>query len=388
MGVKIQEIFTEYYSEFEATHPLPYYVRKAAHKIIACRTASLGGHVQECPEGHYQRVWYNSCKHRACNQCSGIQVENWLDKQTARLLSTDHYHVIFTIPHQLNELWLLNVEVMTSLFFSSVQKTLLGILRSKRFYGVEPGMIATLQTWGETLFLHPHIHCLVTGGGLTEEGTWKSKEGYLVHVETLKEVFRGKFLDGLHNLAYQGKLKIMSGVEFYQVHQLLRKLRKKNWNVHICERYSHGQGVITYLARYIRGGPISNKRLISCKDNKVRFFYDDNQDKNERNIPQRKVMELANEEFIQRFLLHIPKPGTKVVRFYGLYASTKSQELEKCRELLGQAPLEEVENLKWQDYCEKQRKEHPEVCPLCGARLMNGGTILPERQIKKKKIAA
>jgi hypothetical protein len=378
MGLTIQNIFSQYYSQYEKTHSLPFHARRAAENIIKCRTATLGGHIQKCPEEHYQRIWYNSCKHRGCTQCAGIKREEWITTQKSRLVDCDYYHVIFTIPHDFNELWLLNTRIMTNLLFKCAKESLFGMLANKDFLGAEPGMIATLQTWGEDLNLHPHIHSLVTAGGLTEEVTWKdSKKGFLVPVKTLMKIFRAKFLDGMKHLFNKGELKIPVGTKEYKIVNLFEKLKKIKWNVFICERYSHGEGVVTYLGRYIKGGPFSNKRLICCKDGMVSFYYDDNCDKNEKNMAKRKIMKLTVEEFIRRFLLHIPEPRVKVVRYYGIYGNKKEKELKKCYKLKGKLKSEEPEKLTWQDYCEKKGSDHPELCPVCGAKLIICQTILP-----------
>jgi Transposase zinc-binding domain/Putative transposase len=160
------------YAAFAQSHQVPGYVRKAVWALRACRTAVLGGHVQRCPDGHFERVWYNSCRHRLCPQCAWLQVERWLDQQRARLLACDHYHVIFTMPSELHDLWQANVAVMTTLLFAGVRDTLLELLGDEAYLGAKPGIIATLHTWTQTLLLHPHVHCLLTGGGLTESGDW------------------------------------------------------------------------------------------------------------------------------------------------------------------------------------------------------------------------
>ena len=193
--VTLQDIFQRGFPAYEQRHPLPWHVRKAARAIMQCRTAALGGHVQACPDGHFSRIWYNSCKHRSCPQCAFLQVERWLAKQQARLLDCDHYHVIFTLPHDLNCLWLDNVGLMTSLLFRAVRDTLLALLGDPKHLGARPGMIATLHTWSQTLVLHPHIHCLVTGGGLSAEGQWVAvRNGFLLPSRVVMAVFRGKFL--------------------------------------------------------------------------------------------------------------------------------------------------------------------------------------------------
>ena len=168
--VTLQTIFQDAFPAYEALYPLPVHVRKAARAIMQCRTAALGGHVQACPDGHVSRIWYNSCRHRSCPQCAYLQTERWLVPQQTRLLACDHYHVIFTLPHALNPLWLANVPRMTTLLFQTVRDTLGTLLAAPKYLGAQPGILMALPTWSQTLVLHPHVHCLVTGGA--DPGEW------------------------------------------------------------------------------------------------------------------------------------------------------------------------------------------------------------------------
>src|SRR6266568_302902 len=196
--VTLQDICCASYPAYERTHPLPAHVRRAARAIMQCRTAALGGHVQACPDGHVSRVWYNSCRHRSCPQCASLQTERWLTLQHARLLACDHYHVICTLPHDLNPLWLANVPVMTTLLFQAVRDTLGALLADPKDLGAQPGILAALHTWSQTLVLHPHVHCLVTGGGVTPDGHWKAvRHGFLLPARVVMAVFRGKRLDAI-----------------------------------------------------------------------------------------------------------------------------------------------------------------------------------------------
>src|SRR5215467_9573460 len=193
--VTLQTIFQAAFPAYEQRHALPAHVRRAAHAIMQCRTAALGGHVQACPDGHMSRIWYNSCRHRSCPRCAYLQTECWLALQRARLLACDHYHVIFTLPHDLNPLWLANVPVMTTLLFQAVRATLSALLADPKYLGAQPGIMAALHTWSQTLVLHPHVHCLVTGGGLTPTGQWVAvRNGFLLPVRVVMAVFRGKLL--------------------------------------------------------------------------------------------------------------------------------------------------------------------------------------------------
>ena len=193
--VTLHMIFHDAFPAYAQNHPLPAHVRTAARALMQCRTAALGGHIQACPDGHVARVWYNSCRHRSCPQCAYLQTERWLTLQRARLLACDHYHVIFTLPHELNPLWLANVPVMTTLLLQAARATLCTLLAAPKYLGAQPGIIAALHTWSQTLVLHPHLHCLVTGGGLTPDGQWRAvRNGFLLPARVVMAVFRGKML--------------------------------------------------------------------------------------------------------------------------------------------------------------------------------------------------
>src|SRR5215211_8719754 len=273
--VTLQTIFQDAFPAYEQTHLLPTHVRRAARAIMQCRTAALGGHVQACPDGHMARIWYNSCRHRSCPQCAYLQTERWLALQQTRLLACDHYHVIFTLPHELNPLWLANVPVMTTLLFQAVRDTLLDLLADPKYLGAQPGILAALHTWSQTLVLHPHVHCLVTGGGLTADGSWKAvRNGFLLPARVVMAVLRGKMLDALRRAFARDALVLPEAMRPQQFFNLLNRLghpTQTRWNVHIMERYAHGAGVVTYLARYLRGGPLKNARLVAYDGDCVTF---------------------------------------------------------------------------------------------------------------------
>lgn len=366
--ITVQTILAENYSTYLRIHKLTTDQLKAIYRLINCRTEMMGGHIEACPEGHYKRIRYNSCKHRTCAMCSATKIDEWIEKKKAQLLATKHYHVIFTIPHELNELWIINTKVMAELLFDSAWEVLHSMMKNEDFLGATPGVLATLQTWGETMTLHPHIHMLVTGGGIDEKGNWKSsKDNYLVPVKTLMNLFRARYIRLLQKETYKAKIKPPKGTSYKEVQDLLRSLREKDWNVYIGKEYSYGEGVAIYLGRYVRGGPISNKRLKSYQDKEVEFYYDDN---HEKDLAQkRKVMKVTAEEFIRRLLMHVPPEGFKTVRNYGIYASSKREDLNKCRAKFGQKSYEEIiEDIKgaaWlEDLIEEQNR-----CPKCGKKL-------------------
>jgi len=364
-SITLQSIFGEHFGAYAATRRLPLRFHKAAAALMACRTAALGGHVQACPAGHEQRVWYNSCKHRACPQCAYLEIERWLAAQQARLLSCDHYHVVFTIPRELHELWRFNRRTFADLLFRAARDTLFTLLEDPRYLGATPGVIAALHTWGRTLCLHPHVHCLVTGGGIRPDGTWKRvRGGFLLPVRVVKALFRGKLLAALRAGLTRGTLRLPDGVRAQAMLNALNRLGRVRWNVYLKERYPHGRGVVTYLGRYLRGGPIANARLRAADTDTVTFGYTDHRD------GKRKAMTLSAADFLGRVLEHVPPPGTHGVRAYGLYATSKRAVLDRARHALGQPPAEPPPVLTWQDVWIGDGETDPTRCSVCGRPLV------------------
>ena len=377
--VTLQTIFQDAFPAYEQTHPLPAHVRKAARALMQCRTAALGGHIQACPDGHVTRVWYNSCRHRSCPQCTYLQTERWLALQQARLLACDHYHVIFTLPHDLHPLWLANVPVMTPLFFQAVRDTLSTLLADSKYLGAQPGIIAALHTWSQTLVLHPHVHCLVTGGGLTPAGQWVAvRNGFLLPARVVMAVFRGKMVAAIRQTFARGALALPEPMRPQSLVNLLNRLghpTKTPWHVRIMERYRHGTGVVTYLARYLRGGPIKNARLVAWDGDRVTLLHRARHEEaaGGRPAPQRLTLSVA--DFLQRWLQHVPVPQTRVVRCYRLYHHTYAEPLSPCRAALGQPPADVPGRLDWQTAYTPWGDGHPERCPTCGQFLVCTGVI-------------
>ena len=377
--ITLQTIFQDAFPAYEQRHALPAHVRRAAHALMQCRTAALGGHIQACPDGHVSRVWYNSCRHRSCPQCAYLQTERWLAFQQARLLACDHYHVIFTLPHELNPLWLANVSVMTSLLFQAVRDTLGTLLAEPKYLGAQPGIIAALHTWSQTLLLHPHLHCLITGGGLTPAGQWRAvRNGFLLPARVVMTVFRGKMVAAIRQTCARGAFALPEAMRPQQLFNLLNRLghpRQTKWNVRIMERYRHGAGVVTYLARYLRGGPIPNARLVAWDGERVTFSYRPRSEETDGGKPAPQRMTLPVADFLQRWLLHVPAPQSRVVRCYGLYHHTHAEALGHCRAQVGQPPVVIPVALDWQTACAQRGDMHPERCPTCGQRLVCTGVI-------------
>jgi Putative transposase/Transposase zinc-binding domain len=390
-----QTIFQDAFPAYEQTHPLPAHVRRAARAIMQCRTAALGGHIQACPDGHMARIWYNSCRHRACPHCAYLQTERWLALQQARLLACDHSHVIFTLPHDLNALWLANVPVMSTLLFQAVRDTLHTLRADPKYLGAHPGIIAALHTWSQTLLLHPHLHCLVTGGGLTPAGQWVAvRNGFLLPARVVRAVFRGKMVDALRQTFARGELVLPAPLRPQHLVNLLNRLGhppKTKWNVRIMERYRHGAGVVTYLARYLRGGPLKNARLVAWDGERVTFSYRPCSEETDGGKPAPQRMTLPVADFLQRWLQHVPVPQTRVIRSYGLYHALQAEALTLCRTALGQPPVVVPVCLDWQTVCAQRGDAHPERCPACGQVLVCTGVIprggAPPRMLAEERAA-
>ncbi|MFQ5334718.1 MAG: transposase [Flavobacteriales bacterium] len=224
--------------------------------------------------------------------------------------------------------------------------------------------MATLHTWSRTLIEHAHIHCLVTEGGLSKDSHWKKRNnGYLLPVRAVMPVFRGKMLAYVHRAIEKGELTIPETMSFQKWKNLRNKLGRKKWNVHIRERYEYGKGVLSYLSRYIRGGAISNRRIVSYKNGEVTFRC-------RTGRRSKDTMSIPVERFMKRYFNHVPEPYTKIVRYYGLYAPTANEDLEECRRQLCQQPIQVIEEIDWQSYCGKRGNKHPEQCPVCGRKLL------------------
>jgi hypothetical protein len=311
-----------------------------------------------------------------------LQIAQWLERQRARLLSCEHYHVIFTLPRELNPLWLANVRELAAVLFHAGWATLSELLGDPKYLGATPGMLAALHTWGQTLVLHPHLHCLVTGGGLTGD-TWHAvRNGYLVPARVVMPVFRGKVLAAVHHALDAGQLTLPPQMTLPQLRMRLNRLGRQPWHVQIMTRYAHGQGVATYLARYLRGGPLKPGRVVAWDEQTVTFRYTDNQDPDAQGRGKRKLLTLGVAEFLQRWFLHVPPPGLQVVRAYGLYAPTKQAALTQARQTLGQPSVTVPPRLHWQSYCAQRGAQHPERCPVCGQRLIRTATVPPDRNTR------
>lgn len=376
MSLTVQCLLKQHLLHFAAGHPLSCDMLAAAVRLRDCRTAAMGGHINRCPQGHFEQIAYNSCRHRCCPQCNGLARARWLDGWRARLLDSPHYHTIFTTPHEFLPLWRYNKAVFADTLFAAASQTLSELLDDPKYLGARVGQLAALHTWSQTLAGHVHLHVLVTAGGLDKQGGWvEAKKSCLLPRKVLMIKFRGKFRAMLLEKLATGELKVPPDTTAARLRGLLNKLGRMVWNVKILERYDHGVGVTTYLANYLKGGPIGNHRLICQREGRVYFRYrvsarPDSNNNGQRN--RQSVMSLSVDEFLGRLLEHVPPRRFQTVRGYGLYSGNQHSHLDEARTALGQQPrpAEPPAPQSWQEFCESAGMTNVGKCPTCGVALV------------------
>ncbi len=351
--------------------------RRALDDLTACRTAALGGHVLECPECGHREVSYNSCGNRHCPKCQATAAARWLEAQAADLLETPYFHVVFTLPSALGPVALANPRVVYGLLMRAAAATLLEVAANPKHLGAEVGVLAVLHTWGQNLALHPHVHCVVTGGGLAPDASrWVAgRDDFFLPVRILSRVFRGKFLSGLRTAFRRGKLRFPGHLAALarpeQFHRLLAETVRTEWVVYAKPPFGGPATVLKYLARYTHRAAISNHRLISLADGRVTFRW-----KDYAHGGRRGAMTLDAVEFVRRFLMHVLPTGFVRVRHYGLLANRHRREkLARCRELLGMTVTPQADPAPADpDPITPPGREATvtptRVCPRCGAGRM------------------
>jgi hypothetical protein len=308
--------------------------RKILRNIEQCRTAALGGHKDTCDNCGYEQISYNSCRDRHCPKCQSLKKAQWLEQRKRRLLPVGYFHVVFTLPQALHGLALANKALMYQLLFKAASKTLLTIARDQKHLGAQVGFTAILHTWGQQLGFHPHLHCVVTGGGLSLDGLrWvHGRDTFFLPVKVLGKLFRGKFLHELRMARATGKLRVnaVQG-EIVRWKNLLDNLYRLQWVVYAKAPFAGPEHVYRYLGRYTHRVAISNHRLVSLTEGKVQFHWRDYADGQKK-----KTLTLDAVEFIRRFLLHALPPRFVRIRHYGLLAGKNVKtKLVLARELLG-----------------------------------------------------
>ncbi len=369
------DIFRRHGPAFRARHRLPLQQLRLMGAIESCRTATLGGHVERCSHCPHQRISYNSCRNRHCPKCQNLERNRWLERRQAELLPVPYFHAVFTIPDQLNALALRNKAVVYGLLFQSSAQTLLTIAGDPRHLGARIGFFSILHTWGQNLLLHPHVHCVVPGGGLSPDGQrWIAcRPGFFLSVRVLSRLFRRLFLEALRRAFDKGQLQ-----EAGDLCPLLAQLSKREWVVYAKPPFGGPAQVLDYLGRYTHRVALSNNRLLGMDGEQVKFRY-----KNYRaqHKDRHRTMTLEAGEFIRRFLLHTIPPGFPRIRHYGLLASRQKQaNLARCRQLLtGAQPPEAPLAPPAQASSEPDLMAPYLRCPACGTGQMQRVEVLLPR---------
>ena len=319
---ELADVFRQYGQSYQRTRHVSVSEQKVIRAVSVCRTQELGGHLQRCDCCGFERPVYNSCRNRHCPKCQSLAKAQWLEKQTAELLPVGYYHLVFTLPHELNRLILANKKILLAFLFKAVSQTLLefGQTRLKGTLGI----IAVLHTWDQTLKDHFHLHCLVPAGALSfDQNRWISaRKSFLFPVKALSRVFRGKFLSLLQQARDRGKVQA--------INDGIKAARPKNWIVYAKKPFGSPRTVLDYLGRYTHRVALSNDRILKIENGTVLLSYRDRKDGD-----RKKTMPLGAHEFIRRFLLHVLPDGFMRIRHFGFLANrSKKHLLAQCRKLL------------------------------------------------------
>ena len=390
-GHELADIFRQYGEEYRRTHKLTAEQKKAMHDIEFCRTHVFGHHVDECDVCGHLEKGFNSCRNRNCPKCqSGVQMQ-WVEDRLDQLLPVPYYHIVFTLPNLIFLIAIYNQKLVYDLLFASVAATLKVFGLDPTWLGADIGFTAVLHTWGQTLVHHPHIHIIIPAGGLNAEGKWVAApygERFLFPKNALADVFQGKFVAGLKKLYYGGELELPGdlGERFADVDAFegwINTLVADRWIVFIQSPMIGPEAVVRYLGRYTHRTAISNRRILSIDNGQISFSYKDYADRQTGSgQPKQKVMTLSADEFITRFLYHIPPKGYHRIRHYGFLANGQAEKkLANIREQVG-APL--PTQLSEGSETVTGAEAHRAICPHCGQGRMipilivhPWGTIVP-----------
>jgi hypothetical protein len=355
--LELADILRAHAPAYVEQHPLTGFQARAIRAIVACRTPELGGQRYHCPACDHDEVRFHSCGNRHCPKCQALAKERWVAAQVAEVLPVEHFHVVFTLPHAIHAV--APTPGVDALLFASAAQTLLDFARNPKWLGAEPAITAILHTWDQRLQMHRHVHCLVSGGGLTAEGAWvNAKPHFLFPVRALSHVFRGKFLAALAARLKTGELRLPPDQE---PDTLLAELTRQDWVVYAKPPFAGPTQVLAYLGRYTHRTAIGNQRLVSLESGVVRFRWRDR-----AHADQVRVMALPAEAFIHRFLLHVLPKGFQRIRHFGLLANRhKAACLAQARAALDLPPPEPVVKETVADFARRVLGVDIQRCPVC-----------------------
>jgi hypothetical protein len=337
--LEVADIFRRY-GAAERERSLTSTQRRVVQAIATCRTAALGGHVEACERCEHRRIAYNSCRNRHCPKCQSLARAAWIEARQSELLEVEYFHVVFTLPEEIAAIAYQNKTVLYNLLFAATAETLCTLAADPRRLGARIGFFAVLHTWGQNLLHHPHLHCVVPGGGLSADGQrWVAcRRGFFLPVRVLSRFFRRRFLELLEEAFDAERLKFFSALEPLRDRSAFRAylapLRQKDWVVYAKPPFAGPAQVLDYVGRYTHRVAISNHRLLDIEAGNVTFRW-----KDYRHGNAQKTMTLAAGEFIRRFLLHVLPSGLKRIRYYGFLGNRyRAEKLARCRQLLQMRP--------------------------------------------------
>ena len=385
-AIRLADIFNAHFDEYLQKYgkqPAEHY--RAANAIMNCRTERLGSHIYECENCHEPQTHFHSCRNRHCPRCQGYASMQWVQSRVNEMLPVSYFHAVFTIPSELNPFALRNKSEVYSILFRAVKDTLQQLALQDRWLGAKIGFIAVLHTWGQNLQDHPHLHCIIPAGGLrTKDNQWKHcKNNFFVHVDVMKQVYRGKFMEYFKQALHKEEIKFHGVLQEYsdqsKLSTLIDRLYKKDWVVYIKPSFASPQAVLNYLGNYTHRVALSEKRILSFENGKVTFSYTDYSDNN-----QRKTMTVSAVEFIRRFLLHILPTGFMRIRHFGFFANKdRTEHVNLCRKLLGEYAIAAKETLvSWWEQILERTGKNPLVCPVCDSGLLKVVMIVPPLRYK------
>lgn len=340
--IELADIIRRHGDAYRAQHEssLSSTQRRVMQAIAACRTVALGGHLEACDGCGHQRVSYNSCRNRHCPKCQSLARAQWIEDRRAELLPVPYFHVVFTLPEEVAAIAYQNKAVVYNILFAATADTLLTIAADPKHLGAQLGFFAVLHTWGQTLVHHPHLHCVVPGGGLSPDGErWVAcRPGFFLPVRVLSRLFRRRFLERLGQAFDRGELEFFSSLQGLRDQESFRRyldpVRRKEWIVYAKAPFAGPEQVLDYVGRYTHRVAISNNRLLDIENGHVTFRYKDYHD-----CDSQKTMTLTAEEFIRRFLTHVLPLGFHRIRYYGFLGNRfRQQKLDDCRRLLQMSP--------------------------------------------------
>lgn len=373
---ELADVVNRFREAFEQKYPLSSQQKGILTLLQQCHTAAMGGHLWHCHECGHEHISYNACRNRHCPKCNGLRRLQWIQTRKAEAMPGGYAHIVFTLPHDLNNLCRKYLRQVYNLLFKTAWETMETFGADSKYLGARTGMVAVLHTWGQNLMLHHHVHCLVPMGGLTRQGKWKqsrSKGKYLFPVKAMSKVFRGKFTDGLYHLEQKGDIMLSQSIDLEQKH--LHPLYRRKWVVFAKRPVVGSEKAVEYIGRYAHRIAIANSRIREVTEEKVIFSWVDYRHS------KTSTMQLDGVEFLRRFVEHILPQGFVKIRHYGVLSNRlKNQALDAAYLSEDQQRPEKLPTIPWFELIEMICGKNPLLCPKCKKTRLTMVALLPPKR--------